>query len=144
MGWLREAAYVVSRIRRARAERDLEAEIRVHLEQEIADNVAAGMSPSEARRAAYLAFGNVTLVKEDSRKMWGLSSVETLWQDLRYSARMLLATPAPTAVAVAALALGVGANTPGFSAVYGVLLKAPPLPHPDRLVPLPSVHPHSA
>jgi putative ABC transport system permease protein len=144
MRWLHEAVYVLKRIRRARAEGELDDEIRGHLEQEIADNVNVGMSQADARRAAYLAFGNVMLVKEDSRRMWGLSSIEILWQDLRYGARMLLATPGPTAVAIVALGIGIGANTAVFSAVYGVLIKPLPFPDPGRLIVVQSQNARSA
>jgi putative ABC transport system permease protein len=144
MRWWREAAYVLRRIKRARADCELEAEIRSHLEQEIDANIQAGISPAEARRLAYLAFGNVNLAKEDSRRMWGLSSIEILWQDLRFGARMLLATPGPAALAVAALALAIGANTAVFSAVYGVLLRPLPYPVSDRLVAVESANARSS
>jgi putative ABC transport system permease protein len=107
--------------RRARTERQLEAELRLHLEQQIADYVATGMAPEEARRRARLAFGGLDQVKEECRDVGATRFVETLIQDLRYGVRQLRRNPGFTALAVLALGLGLGVNTGIFSLAEGVL-----------------------
>jgi len=120
--------------RKAEVERELDEELRFHLEKETEQNLARGMSPEEARRAALVSFGGVERVKEESRDVRGFRFFEELWQDLRFGARMLLKKPGFTAVVVITLALGIGANTAIFSLVNEVLLKMLPVRHPEQLV----------
>ncbi len=119
---------------RDRAARQLDDELRFHLEQQIAENVAAGMSPEDARYAALRSFGNVALLSEETRDTWGWNTLEQIGGDVRYGLRGLRNNPLFAAVAVSTLGLGIGANTAMFSLLDQVVLRLLPVRHPEELV----------
>jgi predicted permease len=121
-------------LRRGKAEREMERELRFHLEMETAENIRRGMSEEEARWAALRSFGGVEQVKEAYRDLSRFRLIDELWQDVRFSARLLLKQPGFLAVAVLTLALGIGANTAIFTVVNGVLIRSLPYHDPSRLV----------
>jgi len=120
--------------RRDHLAQDLDDEIRFHLDEQIAENIAAGMNKEEARHAALRSFGNPSLLKEDARETWGWVWLEQIVQDARYGFRMLRRSPLFTLVAVLTLAFGIGANTAIFSLMDQVLLQLLPVKHPEQLV----------
>jgi putative ABC transport system permease protein len=120
--------------RRGLTEKHLDAELRFHLDQQIADYVAAGMTPEEASRRARLEFGGLDQAKEECRDVGASHFFEILIQDLRYGLRLLARSPGFAVVALLTLALGIGLNTSIFSVVDGLFLRSLPAENPDQLV----------
>ena len=112
----------------------LDAELRFHVENQIAENRAAGMSDVEARNAALRSFGNPALLRDQSRASWAWNWLESVWRDFYYSVRTLRRAPGFTAVAIIVMALGISANVALFTVVRSVLLKPLPFEDSDRLL----------
>ena len=135
MQWLKELAHSLSSIfRRSHKEQELSEELQFHLERQLEENIARGMSPQEARYAALRLFGGVQQIKEECRDMRRVNYIENFGQDLRYGLRMLTRNPGFTAVAVLVLNLGMCASVTIFAFVDAALIKPLPYPNPARLV----------
>ncbi len=120
--------------RRRRLSHDIEDELHFHLEQRTQENMAAGMPPEEARRAARLSLGNPVALQEETREVWTLPFLESLWQDVRYGLRQLRRNPGFTIVAIGTLALGIGANSAVFGLVDQAAFEPLPVRDPGSLV----------
>jgi hypothetical protein len=112
----------------------LNDELQFHLEQQIKENIAGGLSPAEARYAALRAFGNPALLREQARSSWSWNWLETLLRNIRYGVRTLTRSPGFALTAILVMALGIGATTSLFTIVRAVLLKPLPFSEPGNLV----------
>ncbi len=117
----------------------LERELRSDLELEEEEQRDNGKSPEEARYAAQRAFGNLTLIREQTREAWGWAPFERFWQDVRYALRQMRRSPGFATVAVLVLALAIGANASVFGVLNAVVLRPLQFPNAERLVEITSL-----
>lgn len=119
--------------RRQEQERRLDSELRLHIEQQVSDNLLSGMTQEEARRNAMIEFGGLDQIKEECRDASGGLWLDSLLQDIRFGLRTLFKSPGFTITALATIGVGIGANVAIFSFVDNVILKPLPYPDPDGI-----------
>jgi putative ABC transport system permease protein len=134
MRWLQKLRTQLATLRRSQADTNLDTELRFHLDQQIAENLAAGMNHEEARRAAIRSFGNLTAIREETRSTWSWTSVEFFFRDVVVGLRSLSRSPGFTFSAILVMALGLGGNVAIFAVIRAVLLKPLPYHDPSRLI----------
>jgi len=135
-GWLMRLRFLVAR----KGHAEVDEELAFHLEQQTEANIAAGMTPVEARRQAVISFGGVEQAREECREERPGFWMETLVQDVRYSVRGFRRNPMFTLTIVVTLMLGIGATTAVFSVVDRILFRSLPYAHADRIVSVGLVH----
>ncbi len=129
--WLTALRYF---FQRNRLEREMDEELKFHLDCQIREKVKKGMTPEEARRTALLDFGGVGQTLENCRDACGFRFFTEIRQDLRYAVHQLIKNPGFSAVAVLVLALGIGANTAVVSVLDSLVFRPLPVLKPERLV----------
>ncbi len=125
---------VLKFLRRGRRDDEAAREIASYIAIETDDNIARGLSPQAAHDAAVRKFGNATRVREEIYWMNTFRPIDTIWQDLKFAARLLLRDKGFAAAAVISLALGIGANTAIFQLLDAVRLRTLPVERPEELV----------
>ncbi len=134
IGWSDLLVRLRALLRGDREERELDEELRFHLEREVEERVRRGADPVQARREAILVLGGVESTKEEVREARGVGPLQDLMGDVRYAVRALRRSPGFTAAAVLVLGLGLGAATAVYAVADAVLFAKLPYPDPDRLV----------
>src|ERR1700691_1645381 len=134
--WLTRLRFLLAPSRRL----EIDDELHFRLEQQAEANVAAGMTPQEARRQAAIAFGGVERTKEESHQQRPSFYIETVLQDIRYALRGFARNPVFTLTILVTLMLGIGATTAVFSIVDRILFRSLPYANADRLVSVGMVH----
>ncbi|MBZ5499386.1 MAG: ABC transporter permease [Acidobacteriia bacterium] len=120
--------------RRERFEKEMDDELRFHLESMIKSNIQAGMTPKEAQRAARLAFGGVDQIKDDCRDTRWMHWLDQFWQDLRYALRILSRNPLSALITIVLIAVTIGLLCAAYAVLDAVVLRTLPVPHPEQLV----------
>jgi predicted permease len=134
MDWLRGLRLRIrTLLRPGAAWKELDEEMRFHVQMEAERLRREGLSPREARRRALIRFGGITRFGEQTREARGTQVAEDTMQDLKYGIRMILKNPVFSAVAILTLAIGIGANTAIYTVVEAVLLEPLPFEEPDEL-----------
>src|ERR1035438_9708542 len=121
-------------MKRRRLEQELERDIADHIAMETEDNLARGMSPSEARFAALRKFGNIARVKEDTRSVWAWTALDTWFADIRHALRRMRRSPGTAALAVLSLALAFAPSVTIFSVMDRLFLTPLPIRAPGEIV----------
>src|SRR5580658_11033948 len=128
MNWLQRL------IRNDRMEKDLDRELRVHVESQVADKIHCGMTDAEARRTTRLEFGGLEQIKQDCRESRGTLWLASIVQDLRFGVRILARSPGFSVTAIVVLALGIGVSTLAFSLYNIAALQSLPVRDPATIV----------